>query len=69
MTLHKRTLGDHLEGPHVVVTGNPIDGLFFYGPFTLYEDAARFAETECNGEQWWVAPLVTEETYHKELVG
>ena len=45
----------------IVITGNPVDGLIFYGPFTEDSDpdldAAGWAEANLPGADWWVAPL------------
>jgi len=44
-------------GLHILITGNPIDGLFFYGPYKTSEDAVTAAERENIGADWWIAPL------------
>lgn len=44
-------------GMHIVITGNPVDGLFFYGPFKTSEDAVVWAERNQDGVEWWIAPL------------
>jgi hypothetical protein len=42
----------------VIVTGNPIDGLQFYGPFDTLQDAIAFANTDPHmPDEWWTAPL------------
>jgi hypothetical protein len=46
-----------LMGMHVVVYGNPIDGVFIVGPFKTGEDAMRYGETEHDAQNWWIAPL------------
>ncbi len=44
---------------HIIVTGNPVDGLEFYGPFPTANDATEFANTDVHlPEEWWVAPLM-----------
>lgn len=45
------------RGPHIVVTGNPVDGLFFHGPFASHEAAHVWAAREHPGGQWWTALL------------
>lgn len=40
---------------HILVTGNPVDGLQFHGPFVSMEDAETFGDLFY--EEWWVAPL------------
>lgn len=37
----------------VVVTGTISDGFTIFAPFEDYEEAAEFAENECQFE-WWV---------------
>lgn len=41
---------------YIVVSGNPIDGFHFRGPFDDEDDAREWAEQHCKGD-WWVAPL------------
>jgi len=43
-------------GMHIIVTGNPIEGLRFYGPFKTIDDASDVAKDFCDGD-WWLAPL------------
>ena len=43
----------------VLLTGNPVDGLIFYGPFESAEHAADWAEGNCKNEEWWTADLVS----------
>lgn len=43
---------------YIVITGNPVDGLFFNGPFGEHDGAVEWAEREQAGEDWWVAQLV-----------
>jgi hypothetical protein len=54
-------LAEALEGPSgnlsVLVVGNPVDGVRFYGPFTYPEDADRFAEAELRNQEWWSVEL------------
>jgi len=42
---------------YIVITGNPVDGLFFYGPFLDANDAGDWAEREHDGQEWWTAHL------------
>jgi hypothetical protein len=42
---------------HIVVLGNPIDGLSFYGPFPTRQAAEAWAEMQNYEIEWWVAPL------------
>lgn len=41
---------------HIVVTGNVIDGLFFFGPFPSYDDALEYVES-INDADWHVVEL------------
>lgn len=46
---------------YIVITGNPCDGFFFYGPFDTAEQANDWADREQHGMDWWVGPLATPE--------
>lgn len=50
---------DTLDTPdtHVVLTGNPVDGLVLYGPFEDGSDASGWAAANLPGADWWVAPV------------
>jgi hypothetical protein len=48
---------DKRPAPHVVVVGNPFDGLMIYGPFADHNDAEMFGSLDNNGEDWWVVEL------------
>lgn len=41
----------------IIVTGNPVDGLAFYGMFDSEQVAIEFAERELDNGDWWIAPL------------
>lgn len=41
--------------PHIIVKGNPVDGLWFLGPFQSHDAAVEHAEG--GDEDWWVAKL------------
>lgn len=41
----------------IIITGNPIDGLFFYGPFPSRPAAIQWAEAEQDGQDWWLGSL------------
>lgn len=43
---------------YVLVTGDPIDGLSFHGPFDDSEEAMKYAETHHGDEMCWVATLL-----------
>lgn len=44
----------------IVVTGTPIDGFRFFGPFSDGNEATEYAATNCESdhcESWWVVKL------------
>ena len=43
-------------GMTIVLVGNPVDGMFAYGPFTTRDDAIEWAVREMH-EDWWIMPL------------
>lgn len=44
-----------MEKPQIIVKGNPVDGLYFIGPFDTHDEAVEHAE---NGDgDWWIADL------------
>jgi hypothetical protein len=43
--------------PVTIVSGNPIDGFQFVGPFATSEDAVEFGNTLDRDTDWWIAPL------------
>ncbi len=55
-------LGTHLYSQgfdveaHIVISGSPVDGLTFHGPFNEVEEAIRFSES-LAGEDWWMTKL------------
>ena len=48
-------------GMHVVIHGNPVTGLTFYGPFNNGPESVEWAADNLTGEDWWVAPLRAQE--------
>jgi hypothetical protein len=48
-----------MDTPFIIVTGNPIDGVSFIGPF----DDDEIAEREASNldVDWWIAPLIPAE--------
>jgi len=42
---------------HIIVTGNPLDGLEFYGPFDTSDEAGEWAEKKIPNNEWWIATL------------
>lgn len=43
--------------PHIIITGNPVDGLSFIGPFKSSNLAAEHGNLDPHLEEWWIAPL------------
>lgn len=44
--------------PHIIITGNPVDGFEDDGPFADVGAAIGFANTDAHMDgQWWTAPL------------
>lgn len=45
-------------GMHIIITGNPVDGFEYIGPFNTSEDALRWADKDAHIEgDWWLAHL------------
>jgi hypothetical protein len=42
---------------NIVVTGNPVYGFYYYGPFDSVESASEWARTTLSSPDWWVAGL------------
>jgi hypothetical protein len=42
---------------YIVVAGNAVDGLAFYGPFDYSDVALDWAQRAIAGEQWLIADL------------
>lgn len=45
-----------MTGMHILITGNPVDGFEYFGPFKTGDDAIAYAET-ARFDGWWIAPL------------
>lgn len=43
--------------PHIIITGNPVEGFTYIGPFESAVDAAEHGNTDPELEEWWIAPL------------
>ena len=50
-------------GMHVVMFGNPIDGLQIVGPFKTADDACQWADLANLSADWWIAPLQAKEAF------
>jgi hypothetical protein len=44
-------------GLHIIVRGDPINGLSFIGPFKTGDDAMNWADAHIDDTDWWIAPL------------
>ena len=42
---------------YIMITGNPVDGFSFTGPFDTHDEAVNYGENFHSGD-WWIAPLV-----------
>lgn len=51
----REAASEGLRDMDIIVTGNPVDGYTFHGPFTDTDTALAWAE-RC-GESWWLAVL------------
>jgi hypothetical protein len=43
----------------IIVTGDPVQGYRYIGPFADIEDAEDWAERAMPNELWWAIPLIT----------
>lgn len=55
--------------PALVITGNPIDGFSYHGPFRNSEEANDWADDELRGEEWWVAHMTPQTKRRKTFRG
>ena len=47
---------------HIVITGNPVDGYRYYGPYESHDAAVQAANGSLRLDiDWWIASLHTEE--------
>ncbi len=42
---------------YILITGNPVDGFHFVGPFLEINDANEHAEIFYKNNEWWIAHL------------
>ena len=50
--------GGLVMGMHVVLVGNPVDGIEVYGPFNTYDHAAAWTDDEARSHlETWIVPL------------
>lgn len=46
---------------HIIITGNPVEGFEYVGPFDSIEEAD--AASDRLDDQWWIAPLVSPDSH------
>lgn len=46
---------------HIIITGNPVDGFEYIGPFETGAEAVDWAHSNPIKEEWWIAPLTVSE--------
>lgn len=47
-------------GMHVVIVGNPVDGVEIFGPFKTGDEATEWGDSHADVgkyRDWWVVPL------------
>lgn len=52
---------------YLIVTGNPVDGFFYYGPFADEDTTIEWANREQDGCDWWPTKLHAPEDSSYEL--
>ena len=50
----------------IIITGNPVDGFTFIGPFNDSEEADAYAVEKLRGEEWWIADMSEPDKYWLE---
>ncbi|QWY83553.1 hypothetical protein [Rhizobium phage RHph_X2_28B] len=54
-----------MSNKYIIISGNPVDGFTFIGPFDSADEATQYTESNSKDlYDWWLAPLTepTEET-------
>lgn len=59
-------MNTNLMGMHVVIVGNPRDGVEIYGPFKTGADAVDYGHS--IEDEWWIAPLQAPKCFEQEDV-
>ena len=53
-----KKLENYSDLPHVIIVGNPVDGLETYGPFRNAVEACEFGNTDADlPDEWWIMPV------------
>ena len=47
---------------YIVITGNPVDGFTYTGPFDTFDEAHCWATEFQTGDDWWIARLRPQST-------
>ncbi len=47
---------------HILIVGNVVDGLTFYGPYGTAEEANQAGDERFAKEEWWVTALQADHT-------
>jgi hypothetical protein len=50
----------------IIITGDPVDGFDYTGPFDSAEKATEWAEEHCDPD-WWVADIFSPQAYPAEV--
>jgi hypothetical protein len=46
-------------GQYLLITGNPVDGFVFMGPFRSHSKASIYAERHCSHHtEWWIGEMI-----------
>jgi len=46
----------------ILITGNPVDGFVYRGPFVDRDAAIKYAEDNYTGADWWISDLQPDDT-------
>jgi hypothetical protein len=41
----------------ILITGDPVEGFEYHGPFISHEEAAIYGERHYSDGYWWTTPL------------
>ena len=52
---------------HILVFGDPVDGLGFIGPFDDCDEAIKYAEENFKLESWWTSELESPKQEEEEI--
>lgn len=46
-----------MKTQYIIIEGNVVDGLNFYGPYNSHDEAVEIAEENCADGDWSIAEL------------